>query len=154
MVTTVILGMLCLYLLCFSVMFVLISTRLSDKKMGMDVFALGNLLLGLAYILQLVGGAPGWSALSVINHTLTLCAPVTYVLGAMRFFERPTAVLRPLLILAGTYSIAQAVVQLWLGNEARHALLAGVCALLFLLMTLAALYGSRTFARDLRVECG
>lgn len=152
MVTTVILGMLCLYLLCFSVMFLLISTRLADKKMGMDVFALGNLLLGLAYIFQLVGGAPGWSALSVINHTLTLCAPVTYVLGAMRFFERPTAVLRPLLILAGTYSIAQAVVQLWLGNEARHALLAGVCALLFLLMTLAALHGSRTFARDLRVE--
>ena len=152
MVTTVILGMLCVYLLCFCVMFMLIGTRLADKKMGMDVFALGNLLLGLAYILQLFGGAPGWSAISVINHTLTLCAPVTYVLGAMRFFERPTAVLRPLLTLAATYTLAQALVQLWLGNEARHALLAGACALLFLLMTLVALHGSRTFAKDLRVE--
>lgn len=152
MVTTVILGMLCVYLLCFSVMFLLISTRLADKKMGMDVFALGNLLLGLAYILQLFGGAPSWSAISVINHTLTLCAPVTYVLGAMRFFERPTAVLRPLLSLAAIYTVAQSLVQLWLGNEARHALLAGTCALLFVLMALVALYGSRTFARDLRGE--
>jgi len=152
MVTTVILGMLCLYLLCFSAMFMLISTRLVDRKMGMDVFALGSLLLGLAYILQLVGGAPGWSVLSVINHSLTLCAPVTYALGAMRFFERPTPVLRPLLVLAATYTGAQALVQFSLGNEARHALLAGACALLFLLMTGAALHGSRTFARDLRVE--
>ena len=152
MVTTVILGMLCVYLLCFCVMFMLISTRLADKKMGMDVFALGNLLLGLAYILQLFGGAPGWSMASVINHSLTLCAPVAYLLGALRFFERPTAVVRPLLALAATYTIAQALVQLWLGDEARHALLAGTCALLFLVMMLMALHGSRTFARDLRVE--
>lgn len=58
MVTLVILGMLCVYLLCFSVMFLLISTRLNGKKMGMEVFALGNLLLGLAYILQLLDGPP------------------------------------------------------------------------------------------------
>ena len=90
MVTTVILGMLCLYLLCFSAMFMLISTRLVDRKMGMDVFALGSLLLGLAYILQLVGGAPGWSVLSVINHSLTLCAPVTYAPVSYTHLTLPT----------------------------------------------------------------
>ena len=100
MVTTVILGMLCVYLLCFSVMFLLISTRLNGKKMGVEVFALGNLLLGLAYILQLFGGPPDEVLVSVVNHTLTLSAPVVYVLGAMHFFERPTPVLRPLLTLA------------------------------------------------------
>ncbi len=152
MVTTVILGMLCVYLLCFCVMFLVISTRLADKKMGMDVFALGNLLLGLAYMLQLFGGAPGWSAMSVVNHTLTLCAPVTYVIGAMRFFERPTPVLRPLLALAVIYTGAQMLVQLAIGSEARHALLAGSCALLFLLMSCAAVHASRTFAKDLRIE--
>lgn len=26
--------------------------------------------------------------MSVVNHTLTLCAPVVYVLGAVRFFGR------------------------------------------------------------------
>ena len=152
MVTTVILGMLCVYLLCFSVMFLLISTRLNGKKMGMEVFALGNLLLGLAYILQLVGGPPGWGVLSMVNHTLTLSAPVAYVLGAMRFFGQPTPILRPLLALAVGYSLIQVLVQYWLGNEARHALLAGSCALLFLAMTAAALHGVRTFAQDLRVE--
>lgn len=152
MVTTVILGMLCLYLLCFSVMFLLISTRLNGRKMGMEVFALGNLLLGLAYILQLLDGPPDVGLMSVINHTLTFSAPVAYVLGAMRFFERPTPVLQPLLTLAASYTALQLLVQWLLGSEARHAMLAGACAALFLAMTLAVLHGRRTFARDLRVE--
>lgn len=152
MFTTFIIGMLCVYLLCFSVMFLIISTRLNGKKMGMEVFALGNLLLGLAYILQLVDGPPRWGLLSMVNHTLTLSAPVAYVLGAMRFFGQPTPILRPLLALAAAYSLIQVLVQYWLGNEARHALLAALCALLFLAMTAALLRGVRTFAQDLRVE--
>ena len=55
MVATVLVGMLCAHLLCFAVMFLLISKRLQGKKMGMDFFALGNLLLGLAYVLQWSG---------------------------------------------------------------------------------------------------
>ncbi|WP_236200134.1 GGDEF domain-containing protein [Pseudomonas pseudonitroreducens] len=152
MVTTVILSMLCVHLLCFCVMFLLISTRLNGKKMGMEVFALGNFLLGMAYILQLLGGPANGTAMSIVNHTLTLCAPFAYVLGAMRFFDRPTRVWRPLLALAALYTALQLVVQATLGTEARHALLAGSCALLFLLMTLAVLYARRTVARDLRVE--
>ncbi|MBM7060283.1 GGDEF domain-containing protein [Pseudomonas sp. UL073] len=152
MVTTVILGMLCVHLLCFCVMFLLISTRLNGKKMGMEVFALGNFLLGLAYVLQLLGGPAGWGLMSVVNHTLTLCAPVAYVLGALRFFDRPTAVWRPLLALAGGYTAVQVLVQSTLGSEARHALLAGSCASLFLVMTVAALYAGRTVAKDLRAE--
>ncbi|UUD65052.1 GGDEF domain-containing protein [Pseudomonas seleniipraecipitans] len=152
MITTVVLGMLCVHLLCFCVMFLLISRRLSGKKWGMEVFALGNLLLGLAYILQLLGGPANWGLLSVINHTLTLCAPAAYVLGALRFFDQPTPVWRPLFALAGTYTAMQVLVYWVLGAEARHALLAGSCALLFLAMTVAALYAGRTFAKDLRVE--
>ena len=48
MVASVILGMLCVHLLCFCAMFLLISRRLRDKKMGTDVFAAGHLLLGIA----------------------------------------------------------------------------------------------------------
>ena len=149
---TVVLGMLCVHLLCFSVMFLLISTRLRGRKMGTDVFAAGHLLLGLAYLLQLLGGAPGWGIMSVLNHTLTFCAPVLYVLGAIRFFDRPVPVWRPLLGVAGGYAAAQMLVQATLGNDMRHALLAGACCVLFLGMTLALLYGMRTFARHLRVE--
>lgn len=152
MVATVILGMLCVHLLCFCVLFMLIGRRLPGRKMGMDVFALGNLLLGCAYVLQLLGGKPGWSAMSVVNHTLTLCAPVVYALGAMRFFNRPTPVWRPLLVLALTYSVAQVLVQSTLGLEARQAMLAGACALLFLGMTIALLWGTRSFARNMVVE--
>ncbi|MFR0692978.1 GGDEF domain-containing protein [Enterobacterales bacterium AE_CKDN230030158-1A_HGKHYDSX7] len=152
MVTTVILSMLCVHLLCFCVMFLLISRRLNGRKMGMDVFALGNLLLGLAYILQLLGGPASGGPMSVVNHTLTLCAPVAYVLGALRFFDRPTPVVRPLLALAAGYTLAQLLVQWAFGSAARHALLAGACALLFLAMVLAVLYARRTVARDLRVE--
>lgn len=152
MVTTVILGMLCVHLLCFCVMFFLISTRLHGKKMGMDVFALGNLLLGLAYILQLLGGAADDGAMNIVNHTLTLCAPAAYTLGAIRFFDQQTPVLRPLLLLAGTYTLLQMLVQATLGIEVRHALLAGLCALLFLAMTVTALYIRKTLAKDLRVE--
>jgi diguanylate cyclase (GGDEF)-like protein len=152
MITTVIIGMLCVHLLCFCVMFWLISTRLNGKKMGMEVFALGNFLLGLAYILQLLGGPSGGGLMSVASHTLTFCAPVTYVLGAMRFFDRPTPVIRPLLALAAVYTVLQVVIQPLFGQEARHALLAGLCAMLFLAMTVAVLYGRRSFAKDLRVE--
>ncbi len=152
MVTTVILGMLCVHLLCFSLMFLLISTRLNGKKMGMEVFAVGNLLLGLAYILQLFGGPAGWGLMSLVNHTLTLCAPVAYVLGALRFFDRPTPVWRVLLTVAGSYTVLQVLVQLTLGDAARHALLAGSCAVLFLGMAVALLYAGRTLAKDIRVE--
>lgn len=152
MVTTVIIGMLCVHLLCFSLMFLLISTRLNGKKMGMEVFAVGNLLLGLAYILQLLGGPAGWGVMSVVNHTLTLCSPVAYVLGAMRFFDRPTAVWRPLLTLAAAYTVLQVLVQLSLGDAVRHALLAGACAVLFLGMAAALLYAGRTVAKDVQVE--
>ena len=152
MVATVILGMLCVHLLCFCVLFILIGRRLPGRKMGMDVFALGNLLLGCAYVLQLLGGKPGWSAMSVVNHTLTLCAPVVYALGAMRFFNRPTPVWRPLLVLALAYSAAQMLVQSTLGLEARQAMLAGACTLLFLGMTIALLWGTRSFARNMVVE--
>jgi hypothetical protein len=152
MVATVILGMLCVHLLCFCVLFMLISRRLPGRKMGMEVFALGNLLLGCAYILQLLGGKPGWSVMSLVNHTLTLCAPVAYVLGAMRFFNRPTPVWRPLLILALAYSAAQVLVQSTLGLEARQAMLAAACALLFLCMTITLLWGTRSFARNMAVE--
>ncbi|MGB3275060.1 MAG: hypothetical protein WBA82_02610 [Castellaniella sp.] len=62
---TVILGMLCVHLMCFCLMFLLISVRLNGRKMGTDVFAAGHLLLGLAYFLQLMGGAPGWGVRSL-----------------------------------------------------------------------------------------
>lgn len=154
MVTTVVLGMLCVHLLCFSLMFLLISRRLHGKKMGMDVFALGNLMLGLAYVLQLFGGHANESVMSIVNHTLTLCAPVTYVLGGLRFFDYPIRIWRPLLATAVGYTAVQILVQVLLGTEARHALLAGSCAALFLAMTVAVLYAGTTLARDLRVEMG
>lgn len=61
MVAKILVGMLCTHLMCFAVMFLLISRRLHPRKMGMDFFALGNFLLGSAYVLQLVEGGPAWS---------------------------------------------------------------------------------------------
>ena len=152
MVGSVLVGMLCAHLLCFAVMFLLISKRLQGKKMGMDFFAIGNLLLGLAYVLQLVEGGPAWSMMSVVNHTLTLAAPITYGLGVMRFFGFPAPLWRPLVAFALAYSAAQALIQWSLGPVARYAMLSGMSALLFLVMTLAALYGVRTFAKHLYRE--
>lgn len=152
MVVTLLVGMLCVHLLCFSAMFLLISRRLHDNKMGVDYFAAGNLLLGLAYALQLAEQGPSWSLVSIANHTFTLASPVAYGLGAMRFFGRPVALLRPLMTLAATYSVAQVLVQWSLGPVARYAMLSGLCALLFLAMTAAVTHGARTYARDLRGE--
>lgn len=152
MVGSVLVGMLCAHLLCFAVMFMLISKRLHGKKMGMDFFAMGNLLLGLAYVLQLVEGRPAWSMMSVVNHTLTLAAPITYGLGVMRFFGFPAPLWRPLAAFALAYSAAQALIQWSLGPVARYAMLSGMSALLFLVMTLTALYGVRTFAKHLYRE--
>ncbi|WP_298213242.1 GGDEF domain-containing protein [Acidovorax sp.] len=152
MVATVIVGMLCAHLLCFGVMFLLISARLHGKKLGMDVFAIGNLLLGVAYVLQLLGGPPGWSAMSVLNHTMTLCAPAVYGIGAMRFFGRPTPLWRPLLTLAIAYTAVQVLVQWTLGPVARYAMLSAASSLLFLAMVVTVVYGTRTFAKDLQVE--
>jgi len=152
MVATVIVGMLCVHLLCFGGMFLLISARLHGKKLGMDAFAIGNLLLGSAYVLQLLGGPPGWNLMSVVNHTLTLCVPAVYWVGAMRFFDRPTPLWRPLIALALAYTAAQVLVQWTLGSVARYAMLSGLSALAFLAMTVTVVYGVRTFAKELRVE--
>ncbi len=95
MVTTVVIGMLCVHLLCFSLMFLLISSELHGKKMGMDVFALGNLMLGLAYVLQLFGGHANGSVMSIVNHTLTLCAPSDLCPGRPAFLRLPDPHLAP-----------------------------------------------------------
>lgn len=152
MVATILVGMLCAHLLCFSVMFWLVSKRLHGKKIGMDFFAMGNLLLGFAYVLQLVEGRPAWSLMSVVNHTFTLASPVAYWLGAMRFFGRSVPLWRPLLAVAVTYSVAQVLVQWSLGPVARYAMLSGMSALLFLAMVVTVVYGVHTFAKDLYGE--
>ncbi|WXL24258.1 GGDEF domain-containing protein [Ectopseudomonas mendocina] len=152
MVTTVIISMLCVHLLCFSAMFLLISTRLNGKKFGMEVFALGSLLLGIAYILQVVEGSDREGLVNIINHTMTLCAPVAYCLGGMRFFGYSTPVLRPMLAVAVGYTLLQLVLDQILGPVARHVLLAGVCSMLFFGMTASLVYGRSSFAKDLRAE--
>ncbi|MBY4596431.1 GGDEF domain-containing protein [Ottowia caeni] len=152
MVATILVGMLCAHLLCFAVMFLLISKRLHGKKMGMDAFAVGNFLLSLAYVLQLLEGGVSWSPMSVLNHTLTLASPVAYWIGGMRFFGYSVPLLRPLFAFAAAYSVAQFMVHSTLGPVARYAMLSGFAALMFLCMTAAVIYGARTFAKDLRSE--
>jgi diguanylate cyclase (GGDEF)-like protein len=152
MIATVIVSMLCFQLLCFGGLFLLIGARLQSRKMGMDAFAAGSFLLGVSYLLQLLEGAPGWSFMSVVNHTLTLCVPAAFWVGGMRFFGRPVPLWRPLWGLALAYSMLQAVVQWLVGPEARYALLSGLSALAFLTMALTIGYGVKTFAKDLRVE--
>lgn len=144
--------MLCAHLLCFSGMFLLISRRLPGNRMGMDFFAAGNLLLALAYILQLVEGGPAWSVMSVVNHTLTLAAPIAYWLGAMRFFGRQVRLWRTLIIFSVVYGIAQCLVQWGAGPTARYAMLAAMASVLFFAMTITVIYGVRTFAKDLHGE--
>ncbi len=152
MIATLLVGMLCVHLLCFAVMFLLISRRLEGDRMGMEVFALGNLMLGGAYVLQLLEGAPGWGWMSVANHTLTLCAPVAYCVGGVRFFGRSAPLLRPLLAVVLGYGALQVLAQSVWGPVGRYALLAATCAVLFAGMVLVLLRGMRSFARDLRGE--
>lgn len=152
MVASILVGMLCAHLLFFAAMFLLISTRLHGKKLGMDFFALGNLLLGLAYVLQLAEGGPAWSAMSVVNHTLTIASPLAYACGAMRFFGYAGALVGPLTASAAAYAGAQVLVHWGLGPVARYAMLAGASALLFLAMGIAIVRGVRSFARDLQRE--
>src|SRR5690606_9396220 len=145
-------AMLCAHLLCFSGMFLLISRRLPGNRMGMDFFAVGNLLLASAYILQLVEGGPAWSVMSVVNHILTLAAPIAYGLGAMRFFGRQVRLWRSLILFSMTYGIAQLLVQWNAGPAARYAMLAAMATVLFFVMTITVIYGVRTFAKDLYGE--
>lgn len=152
MIATLLVGMLCVYLLSFSVMFLLIGRRLHGGKMGTDAFAVGNLMLGSAYVLQLLEGSPGWSAMSVPNHSLTLCALLAYSVGGARFFGRPLPLAALLAVLGLGYALVQLVVQWVWGKEARYALLSALCALCFAGMVGVLLVGSRTFARDLRGE--
>ncbi|MGP1693324.1 MAG: GGDEF domain-containing protein, partial [Giesbergeria sp.] len=152
MVANIIVGMLCAHLVCFGGVFLLVSSRLQGMKLGMDVFALANFLLSAAYVLQLLGGPAGWNLMSVVNHTLTLCVSGVYWVGAMRFFDRPMPLWRPLIALVLAYTALQVLVQWTLGSVARYALLSGLSALAFLAMVVTVIYGVRTFAKDLRVE--
>ena len=152
MMTTLLVGMLCVYLLSFSVMFLLISRRLQGGTMGMDAFAAGNLMLGTAYVLQLLGGSGQWSWPSMLNHALTLSALAAYCVGGARFFGRPAPLLLPLAGVLAGYGIVQVLVEAAWGATARHAMLAGTCALWLAGMVTVLVHGARRFARDLRVE--
>lgn len=118
----------------------------------MDYFAVGNLLLASAYILQLIEGGQAWSVMSVVNHTLTLAAPIAYWLGAMRFFGRQVRLWRPLMVFSAAYIIAQILVQSNAGATARYAMLAAMATVLFFAMIITVIYGVRTFAKDLHGE--
>ena len=144
MVATTLVAMLCAHLLCFSGMFLLISRRLPGNRMGMDYFAVGNLLLASAYILQLIEGGQAWSVMSVVNHTLTLAAPIAYWLGAMRFFGRQVRLWRPLIVFSAAYIIAQILIQSNAGATARYAMLAAMATVLFFAMIITVIYGVRT----------
>ncbi len=118
----------------------------------MDFFAVGNLLLASAYILQLVEGGQAWSVMSVVNHTLTLAAPIAYWLGAMRFFGLQVRLWRSLIVFSVAYGIAQLLVQCNAGSAARYAMLAAMATMLFFAMTIAVIHGARTFAKNLHGE--
>ncbi|MDR6992905.1 GGDEF domain-containing protein [Luteimonas sp. 3794] len=152
MIATLLVGMLCVYLLSFAVMFLLIGRRLDAGKMGMDAFAVGNFTLGAAYVLQLLEGPAGWSWMGVVNHSLTLGALLAYSVGGLRFFGRPTSLLWPLAALGLGYAVVQIIVEWVWGPVARYVLLAAICALCFAGMVVVLLAGLRTFARDLRGE--
>ncbi|MEN5060230.1 GGDEF domain-containing protein [Luteimonas sp. TWI1416] len=152
MIATLLVGMLCAYLLSFSVMFLLISRRLGRDRMGTDAFAVGNLILGAAYMLQLLEGSVGLSWMGVLNHALTLGALLAYSVGGLRFFGRPTPLLRPLAALGLGHVVVQILVEWAWGPVARYALLSAVCALWFVGMVVVLVAGLRTFARDLRAE--
>ena len=152
MVATLLVGMLCMHLLCFAVMFWLISTRLQDGKLGMDALAVGNAMLGAAYVLQLLGGPPAWDVWSVVNHSLTLSVPLAYAVGALRFFGRPVPLLKPVVALALAYTAAQVLVEWLAGTAVRYAMLSLVSALMFLAMVVAVIHAIRGVAKDLRVE--
>lgn len=152
MIATLLVGMLCVYLLSFTVMFLLISRRLGGEKMGTDAFAVGNLTLGTAYVLQLLEAPAGLSWMSVVNHSLTLCSLLAYSVGGARFFGRSTPLLGPLVKVGLGYAALQVGVDWAWGPVARYALLSATCALCFAGMVLVLLAGLRTFARDLRGE--
>ena len=150
MVATVILGMLCVHLLCFSTMFLLISKRLDGNRMGMEVFALGNLLLGVALcVCSWWAASPTTAPIGFINHTMTLGAP--WPTRWARPLQPPMVpVLRPCWRWRAVHRCA-ITGAVHLGTQARHAMLAGAC-LLFLAMVVALLYGMRSFAKDMRAE--
>jgi diguanylate cyclase (GGDEF)-like protein len=152
MIAKLLVGMLCAYLLSFSVLFLLIGRRLGRDKMGTDAFAVGNLILGAAYVLQLLEGSVGRSWMGVVNHALTLGALLAYSVGGLRFFDRPTPLLRPLAALVLGYAAVQILVAWAWGPVARYALLSAACALWFGGMVVVLVAGLRTFARDLRAE--
>lgn len=152
MIATLLVGMLCVYLLSFTVMFLLISRRLGRDRMGMDAFAVGNLALGAAYVLQLLEGSAGWSWMSVVNHALTLVALLAYSVGGLRFFGRPAPLLRPSLALGLGYAAVQILVEWAFGPVARYVVLSAACALWFCAIVAVLLAGLRTFARDIRAE--
>jgi len=152
MIATLLVGMLCVYLLGFTVMFLLISRRLGGEKMGTDAFAAGNLALGTAYVLQLLEGPAGLSWMSVVNHSLTLCALLAYGVGGARFFGRAVPLLAPLVAVGLGYAAVQVVVDVAWGPVARYALLSATCALCFAGMVVVLLAGLRTFGRGVRGE--
>ena len=118
----------------------LISKRLDGgNRMGMEVFALGN-LLGVAYALQLVGGVADHSAYRVHQPHHDAGRPVD---SWAHPFPTAPCPLRPRWRWRAVHrcAIAGAV---HLGTQARHAMLAGACALLFLAMVVTLFYGMRS----------
>ena len=98
--------------------------------MGMEVFALGNLLLGVAYAFVAGGGVADHRAIGFINHTMTLGAPVVCALARGPLLQPPVPVCCAPAGGGGAVHRCAITGAVHLAQQARHAM-PYACALLF-----------------------
>ncbi|MCA0327289.1 MAG: GGDEF domain-containing protein [Proteobacteria bacterium] len=139
------------FLLCAGLLMYGISRRLSLPQ-GLDAIALGGVLMGLGFGLQLLFPERQLNPMVVINHTATVMAMVGFLVGMMRFLGLRSPGWRTQVALALLYTVLQVLVDRELGMTARYLLLAGTATGLYaLLCGVLAWGGLQPRARDVRL---
>lgn len=148
---TLIVAILAAYLSCFGVLALLVGRRL-PQAIGMRDLGWATLLLSASYVLQLLGGPPGWSLHGVLNHTLSTLGPMMLAVGLRRFIHARVPSAPTLWALALGYTLVQLLLEPLAGPSARYVLLSGVGTAIMLCISTSMWRGSRAATSDMRWE--
>ncbi|MDO5609254.1 MAG: GGDEF domain-containing protein [Pseudomonadota bacterium] len=147
---TVIIAVMSAHLLCFGILIFAMARRLPQVN-GLDEIGWCATLLGLSYILQLIGDSLDLGIASITDHTLATMGVVLFLVSLRRFFGAPRTRTSMLLGGALVYTLIQLAAHASGFPGGRNALLSATAAVLFALICLKALQAARGDGYELRI---
>ena len=137
------------FLLLAGGLFYLMARRLAWSH-GLEMIALGGLLMGVGFSLQLAFPGRALTLPLLVNHTATATGILCFLAGSWSLAGRRPLAWRGFVAWALGYTAAQWIAEQLAGATGRYLMLAGVVGATYALIAISLFRGARHQARELQ----